>query len=49
LRKSGKAWSIEKAVAFIQEQKGTMFEPKIVELFVDNLAEFTKVYEELKD
>ena len=44
-----KAWSIEKAVAFIQEQKGAMFEPKIVELFVDNLAEFTKVYEELKD
>jgi len=44
-----KAWSVEKAVDFIQEQKGIMFEPKLVELFVNNLDEFRKIYLELKD
>ena len=44
-----KAWSIEKAVAFIKEQKGIMFEPKLVDLFVNEMDGFKKIYNELKD
>ena len=44
-----KAWSIEKAVAFIKEQKGEMFEPKLADLFVKNIDAFEKIYKELKD
>jgi putative two-component system response regulator len=43
------AWSFEKSVAFIQEQSGKMFEPKIVELFLANIDKFKEIYESLKE
>jgi putative two-component system response regulator len=43
------AWSFEKSVAFIQEQSGEMFEPKIVELFLANIDKFKEIYESLKE
>jgi len=42
-----KAWSIEKSAALIKEERGKMFEPKLVDLFLENLDKFTRVYEEL--
>jgi len=44
-----KAWSIEESANFIVEQKGKMFEPKIVDLFIDNLQKFREIYETLRD
>jgi response regulator RpfG family c-di-GMP phosphodiesterase len=44
-----KAWSMQESVDFIKEQSGKMFDPKIVEIFVDNISKFEEVYERLKD
>ena len=32
-----KAWSIEKAINFLMQEKGKHFEPKLVDLFVERL------------
>ncbi len=44
-----KAWTIEKAVEFLKEQSGIMFEPKIMTLFLDNLDKFIALKNKLKD
>jgi len=44
-----KAWTPEDAVKFIQEQSGEMFEPKIVDLFTQNVDSFIEIYKMLKD
>ena len=44
-----KAWSIEKAAKFIEEQRGKIFEPKIVDLFLLNLEQFRSIYLDLRD
>jgi len=44
-----KAWSFEKAANFIEQEKGKLFEPKIVELFIENKKKFENIYLELKD
>jgi putative two-component system response regulator len=44
-----KAWSIEEAMKFVQEQRGIMFEPKIVDIFIANVESFTQIYKKLKD
>ncbi|WP_457672981.1 HD-GYP domain-containing protein [Thiolapillus sp.] len=44
-----KAWSIEDTVAYIRENRGRMFEPRMVDLFVDHLDEFTRIYSDLRD
>ncbi len=38
-----KAWSVEKALAFIREQSGKQFDPKLVDLFLDNVEEFLEI------
>ncbi len=43
------AWSFDEAVEYIVSQKGTMFDPKLIELFEANLEKFQNIYEELKD
>jgi len=43
------AWSIEESVSFIKEQRGKMFEPKIVDIFIEHLDKFKTIYETLKD
>ncbi|MEP4890618.1 MAG: two-component system response regulator [Aliiglaciecola sp.] len=37
------AWSIDKTMEFLQEQKGKHFDPKIVELFQQNLEQMLEV------
>jgi len=43
------AWSYEEAYAFMLEQSGTMFEPKLVELFREHFEEFVAIHKDLKD
>lgn len=43
------AWSIEKAVGFIQSQKGKHFEPKLVDLLVAMLPKIVEIKETFKE
>ena len=43
------AWSFEDSTEFIKNQKGKMFEPKIVDLFLEHHQKFIQIYQELKD
>ena len=43
------AWSFESAVEYIIEQREKMFEPKIVDLFLEHKQKFIKIYNEMKD
>jgi putative two-component system response regulator len=42
-------WTFDESVKFIQEQKGKMFEPRIVELFIKHIEEFKSIYKSLKE
>lgn len=44
-----KAWSLEKILNFFKEQKGKQFDPKLVELFLDNLDDFLKIRDQYSD
>jgi len=39
------AWGIQDAVAYIQSQRGSHFDPELVDLFVDNLDQFVAILE----
>ena len=43
------AWSIEKAVEFIQSQKGKHFEPKLVDLLIAMLPKIIEIKETFKE
>jgi len=38
-----KAWSIEETIEFMKEQSGKSFEPKLVELLIENIEEIKKI------
>jgi len=44
-----KAWEDEKIFQFFESQRGKHFEPKLIDLFFENLADILKVREKLKD
>ena len=44
-----KAWELEKILTLLQEQSGKHFDPKLVELFLDNLDKFTAIRDKYKD
>ena len=44
-----KAWEMEKVLEFIKEQKGKHFDPKLVDIFFDNLDDILKIKEEYQD
>jgi HD-GYP domain-containing protein (c-di-GMP phosphodiesterase class II) len=44
-----KAWSVEKALALFEEEKGKHFDPHLVDLFVANIDEVKAIMEEHKD
>ncbi|MBU1039758.1 MAG: HD domain-containing protein [Proteobacteria bacterium] len=44
-----KAWPQAKVLEFIQQQRGTMFDPKLVDLFFENLDELNIIRENLSD
>lgn len=41
-----RSWSIEEIILYYQEQKGKHFDPKLVELFLDNIDTFIKIYKD---
>ena len=43
------AWEDEEIFEFFKEQKGKHFEPKLIDIFFDNLDAFLKIREEFKD
>ena len=44
-----KAWSDEKIFNLFKEERGKHFDPKLIDYFFDNLAEFLKIRDSLKD
>jgi len=44
-----KAWTIEDAMAFLKENSGSMFEPRLVDLFEKNLDQVVQILEEFQD
>lgn len=44
-----RAWSFDEAAEYIASEKGKMFDPKLVELFLEYTEQFRQIYTELKD
>ena len=44
-----KAWKLEKILELFKEQKGVHFDPKLMELFMDNLDAFLEIRDKFKD
>ncbi len=38
-----KSWTLDKICKYMQNEKGKQFEPKIIDLFFDNMEEFVKI------
>ncbi len=49
LRPYKKPWTVEAACDFLKENKGTMFEPRLVDLFLENLDQVLQIMEEYKE
>ena len=43
------AWPVEKAVEFLKDQSGKHFEPRLVELFLDNLPDVLKIRDQYSE
>ena len=43
------AWSIEKTVNLIKEERGKHFDPDLVDIFLNNINDFIEIKERLKD
>ena len=43
------AWSFQEAKEFIEQNSGTIFEPKIAKLFLDNFDKFIEIHKRLED
>jgi len=43
------AWSYEEALNYIKENSGMIFEPKIVDIFVENFDKFKLIHQSLQD
>lgn len=44
-----KAWSVEDALALLQSQRGTHFDPKLIDIFLENVQSILTIYHEFKD
>lgn len=44
-----KAWPLEEIKSFFQENKGSHFDPKLVDLFFENIDEFIFIKDKYKD
>lgn len=42
-------WRINQALGYINEERGKHFDPKLVDLFVDNFGKFLEIRQQLKD
>ncbi len=44
-----KAWRLEKIIKLLVDGKGTQFDPKLIDLFLNNIDKFLLIRDELKD
>lgn len=44
-----KRWSLEQIVDFFKEQRGKHFDPKLIDIFLENLEDFLAIKEKYKD
>jgi putative two-component system response regulator len=44
-----KAWELEKILTLLTEEKGKQFDPKLIDLFFENLESFLQIRDSLKD
>ncbi len=44
-----RAWELDKAVSYMVEQKGKQFDPKLVDIFVENIDRIKEIKEEYRD
>lgn len=44
-----KAWELEKIIELFKEEKGKHFDPKLVDIFLNNLDSFLKIRDKFKD
>ncbi|MEN4054240.1 HD domain-containing protein [Sulfurimonas sp. NWX79] len=44
-----KAWDLDKILNLFQEEKGKHFDPKLIELFFENLEQFLEIRDRFKD
>ncbi|ACJ28191.1 Response regulator receiver:Metal-dependent phosphohydrolase, HD subdomain protein [Shewanella piezotolerans WP3] len=44
-----RAWSVEEAIAHLQQQAGEHFDPQLVPLFLEHMDEITKIMQSFKD
>lgn len=44
-----KAWDLDKILLFLKEEKGKHFDPKLIDIFFDNLDEFLVIRDNLAD
>ena len=44
-----KAWNLEKILNLFKEEKGKHFDPKLVDLFLDNIDKFIRIRDKFKD
>lgn len=43
------AWPLDQTIGYIASQRGAQFDPLMVDIMMNNLAEFTRIKEELPD
>jgi PAS domain S-box-containing protein len=43
------AWELERILALFEEEKGKMFDPRLIELFLENLGKFLEIRDNFKD
>ncbi len=48
-RRYKKAWEMDEALALINEQRGKHFDPRLVDIFLENIGEFVAINEKLPD
>ncbi len=44
-----RAWELEKILALFEEEKGKMFDPRLIELFIENLDKFLAIRDRFQD
>lgn len=44
-----KAWSIDEALEFLEDEKGKHFDPHLIDLFKDNIDEIKKIHDDLQE
>ena len=44
-----KAWSFESALELLKEESGEHFDPRLVEIFINNVEEIKKIYSSFEE